>query len=137
MRKFVLFFMLGFGILPAALAEDRPEIARYFKVYSGGEGTSVRTLRIGPQANQEAIVQIIGIDHKWDGRIHKMKIEPTQRGRKYVTTADGQRYDVLVMDESGIDLNVPGMRTSTLSYDKALSAQGEPQHFLTEYLDQK
>jgi hypothetical protein len=138
MRQFILFLMLSVSFLSASAANDRPEIARYAKAYSGGEGIVVRTLRVGPQANQEAIVQITGIDHKWDGRIQKMKMEPTQRGVKYVTTADGKRYDVLVMDDGGTELYVPGIaRKTTIIYDKALSAQTEPEHLLTEYLDQK
>jgi hypothetical protein len=137
MRKFILFFMLSFGLLSTSWANDRPEISRYIKAYSGGEGVVVWVLRVGPQASQEAIVQITGIDNKWDRRIQKMKMEPTQRGMKYVSAAEGKRYDVLVMEDSGVELYVPGIRKTMVSYDKALSAQGNPEHFLTEYLAQK
>lgn len=138
MRQFILFFMLTVGFMSASSATERPEVARYVKAYSGGEGIVVRTLRLGPQANQEALVQITGIDHQWDGRIQKTKIEPTQRGVKYVVFTDGMRYEVLVMDDAGTELNAPGIaRRTTVTYDKALSVQTEPQHLLTEYLEQK
>jgi hypothetical protein len=138
MRQSILFFMLSVGLMSASSANEQPEIGRYVKAYTGGEGIVVRTLRVGHPSNQEALVQITGIDHKWDGRVHKAKIEPTHRGVKYVMTVDGKRYDVLEIDDSGTELHAPGIARRTLvTYDKTLSVQVEPQHLLTEYLEQK
>jgi hypothetical protein len=138
MRKFILIFWLSFGFISTSLASDRPETSRYLKAYGGGEGVVVWVLRVGPQANQEALVQISGIDHESDRRIRKLKIEQTPRGVKYVDARDGKRYEILTMEDSRIELFAPGVAGRlTVSYDKALSAKGDPEHFLTEFLDQK
>ena len=97
----------------------------------------VWVLRYGPQANHEAIVQIKGIDHPWDGRIQKMRIETSPRGLKYVAGNEGNRHDVLLMEDAGLEVAVPGVRRAQVSYDKVLSAQGNRSMFLTEYMEQK
>lgn len=137
MRQLIVSFLLCFTFLSPSQAGERPEAGRYIKAYSGGEGVLVWLLRVGPPANQESLVQIVGIDHKWDLRILKLKREATQRGVKYVLDADGRRYDVLVMEEGATELFIPGLRKTDLSYDKQQSAHGNAEQFLTEYLEQK
>lgn len=137
MRQLIFLFLLCFGSLSLSQAGERPEAGRYIKAYSGGEGVVVWLLRVGPPASQESLVQIVGIDHKWDLRIQKLKREATQRGVKYVLDADGRRYDVLVMEEGTTELFIPGLRKADLRYDAQHSAQGNAEQFLTDYLEQK
>ena len=122
-----------------ANAQARPEIARYINAFNGQEGITVWTLRVGATEKSEALVQITGIDHPWDMRIQKMKVEPSQGGNTYLATVDGKRFSVLVMEGASGQLYVPGSgeAQSTLTYNKDLSEQGNPEHFLTEYLQQK
>lgn len=109
---------------------------------AGTRSHSARVLRVGPLANKEALVQINGIDHPWDGQIHRLKIEPMQNGMKYVSVSGGKRFDVLQRSESAgapaFELAVPGLPGRTeLVYDRELSAEGNAQHFLSQYLEQK
>jgi hypothetical protein len=137
MRNFILLVMLSIGFAVAASAE-RPEVSRYVKAYRGGEGIAVRVLRVGPNASQEALVQITGVDHRWDGRIQKMHIEPTQRGVTYILASEGKRLAVLNMEEARVELLAPTLSGPTpLSYDRELSQQGNAQHFLSAYLEQR
>ncbi|MGP1684065.1 MAG: hypothetical protein ACTS8S_17230, partial [Giesbergeria sp.] len=109
----IIFLLLGVGGLSLASAQSRPEIGRYVKGYSGQEGVKVWTLRIGAAEKKEAIVQITGIDHAWDMRIQKMKVEASQRGNTYVATVDGKRFVVLVMEGDAGELYLPGSGEAT------------------------
>ncbi|MCS3473154.1 hypothetical protein M2401_006923, partial [Pseudomonas sp. JUb42] len=67
-------------LLPSAfiLADDaRPEVADKVMAYQGEQGMKVWTLRIGARAANEALVQVEGVDHDWNLRIRKMKVEKT------------------------------------------------------------
>lgn len=137
-RLFCLVLLLVTGGFSVASAQVRPEIARYIKAFSGQEGITVWTLRVGAADKSEALVQITGIDHAWDMRIQKMKVEPSQRGNNYLATVDGKRFVVLAMEGASGELYLPGKgdAQTTLVYSKTLSEQGNPEHFLTEYLQQ-
>lgn len=133
----LLLLFVGDG-LSFAGAPPRPEIARYIKAYSGDEGITVWTLRIGAMDKSEALVQITGIDHPWDMRIRKLKVEPSQHGHDYVTTVDGKRFVVLAMEGAYGQLYLPGSNDAQtkLIYSKTESEKGSPEHLLTEYLQQ-
>jgi len=136
MRSLLAALLLGLTL--AAHAQARPEVGRYVKAWSGPEGIVVWTLRYGPPEAQEALVQVNGIDHKWDHRILRVKTVPMQNGSKFILHADGRQYEVLTADDAGMELLVPGMaRRLPLRYEKDLSSQGNAQHFLTEYEEQK
>ncbi|MEO5561577.1 MAG: hypothetical protein ABIO49_16535 [Dokdonella sp.] len=134
----VALLLLGAGGFSVASAVPRPEVARYIKAYSGQEGITVWTLRIGAVDKSEALVQITGIDHPWDMRIRKLKVEPSQHGNNYVATVDGKRFVVLAMEGESGQLYLPGSgeAQSKLIYSKTVSEQGNPEHLLTEYLKQ-
>lgn len=140
MKKLFCIFLLliGVGASGLASAQPRPEIARYVKAYSGQEGIKVWTLRVGAVHKNEAIVQIGGIDHAWDMRIQKLRMEPSQRGTNYVATVEGKRFVVLTMEGGWGQLYLPGSgeEKTTLIYSKTLSEQGNAEHFLTDYLKQ-
>jgi hypothetical protein len=104
----------------------------------GGEGYRVWVARFGSKENQEALVQISGIDHKLDGRVIRAKVVPNAGGGsvKYTTTLDGQSYELLSVEGTKAVLRVTGAPwTSDLCYDKSLVDDRSPQHLLTDYLD--
>lgn len=138
MRKIAMLALLLASMLAHAGNPATPELGRYVKAYNGPEGTTVRILRIGPHASGEALVQVTGIDHGWDGRMMKMKIEATQQGYKYVFASGGKTYDILdFSDSDGLTLLVPGMRRrAMLQYALDKSSASIPQHMLTEYQEQ-
>ncbi len=135
----ILLTILGICLSSFAQAQARPEIAAYVKAYKGQESVKIWTLRIGPVAKNEAIVQITGIDHPWDMRIQKMHLEPSQQGTNYVATVDGKRFVVLTMRGSSGQLYLPGSNDpkASFSYSENLSKEGNAEFFLTDYLEQK
>ncbi len=136
MRQFLATILFGFILNSTAMASERPEVGRYLKVYSGGDGVIVKVLRIGPRAANEALVQIIGIDDELDGRIRKVRVQVSNSGLLFLTSGTEQR--VLAIDAIGIELFAPvyGGRLR-MNYDPARSEQAVAQHFLTDFLDQK
>ena len=127
--------ILSIASASVANAQPRPEIAKYVKGYSGQEGIKVWMLRIGPTAQNEALVQIGGVDHDWDMGIQKMKLEPGQRGTKYVTTVDGKRFVALTLESSWGEVYLPGRNNSqAVYYSKQLSEQSNAEFFLTDFL---
>lgn len=139
MRKFFMLFVLTIGLMStSSAAENRPEMSRYTTAYSGGEGFRVWVARFGPKENQEALVQISGIDHKFDGRVIRAKVIPGLGGNsvKYVATVDGQAYELLHAQAGKAQLLVTGTAwPSELCFDKSLVDDRPPQHLLTDYLD--
>lgn len=139
MRKLLLLSVLTVGLMSNSQAEERrPEMSRYTMAYSGGEGYRVWIARLGSKENQEALVQISGIDHKLDGRVIRAKIVPNAGGGsvKYTTSFDGQSYELLSVEGTKAVLRVTGAPwSSDLCYDKSLVDDRPPQHLLTDYLD--
>ncbi len=54
------------------------ELGKYVEQYTGYHGSipfTVKVLRIGEKANEEALIQISGVDDTLDGKIYKYKKE--------------------------------------------------------------
>ncbi|WP_263146708.1 hypothetical protein [Pseudomonas sp. RIT-PI-AD] len=129
------------GILltaPAFAAESpRPPIGNQVIAYSGQQGLKVWTLRVDERSANQALVQIGGIDHDWNMRIQKMAVEKTAKDVRYSTDVDGQPFVVLILRGNHGELHLPGeSQELPLGYDDALSQAGNPEHFLTDYLQQ-
>lgn len=139
MRKLLLLLVLTANLTPSLHAQERrPEVARYTMAYSGGEGYQVWITRLGAKENQEALVQINGIDHKLDGRVIRAKASRNSTGSavKYTASVDGQPYDLLSVEGSKAVLLLTGASwSSDLCYDKTIVTERPPQHLLTDYLE--
>lgn len=123
-----------------AQAEDRPPVADKVVAYAGEQGVKVWTLRIGERSANEALVQVEGVDHDWNMKIQKMKVEKTDKATRYYTTVDGQKFAALVIQGSdswaASELYLPGeSQALKLGYSESLSEQGNAQAFLTDYLN--
>lgn len=138
--RFFISLMLALLCLasePASAGGRAPEIGRYVKVYSGGEGVTVHVLRYGPEPEGQALVQVSGIDHPIDRRILLAKVEPTQRGSRYLASMGGRSYRLLEVSDGVTELLVTGGHAPvSLRYDKKLSDQEIPAHFLTAFQEQ-
>jgi hypothetical protein len=64
--RLLLTLSLVFCCFQTASAEERPEVGRYVKAFSGDTGVKVWMVRIGPESNHEVIIQVVGVDHPWD-----------------------------------------------------------------------
>jgi len=139
MRKLLVLSMLAVGLTSNVHAQGKPpEMGKYTTAYSGGEGYQVFIARFGLKENQEALVQINGIDHKLDGRVIRAKAIPSGSGAsvKYTATVDGQALELLSIESTKAVLRVTGAPwQSDLCYDKSLVTERPPQHLLTDYLD--
>ncbi len=135
-----LFFSLILSASFIAHAADsaRPEVGKYVKAYQGQENVKVWTLRIGPLSTKEVLFQIGGVDHEWDMKIFKAKIESgSNNSEKYLLKVDGKDYAALVLNGSYGELYLPGSSKSyRVSYSKNLSEESNAEHFLTDYLAQ-
>lgn len=121
----------------AVAATERPDVAKRVVAYQGEQGVKVWTLRIGERSANQALVQVEGVDHDWDMRIQKMQVEKTDKDTRYVTTVDGHRFVALIVQGVwGGELYLPGQgQPLQVGYSEGLSSQGNPDAFLTDYLD--
>jgi class 3 adenylate cyclase len=117
----------------------RPEVGKFVKAYENNSSSvKVWTVRVGPPAKNEALVQITGIDHPWDMKIFKANvITDSQQSEKYRITHNGQPFVMLIVSEHGAEVYLPDNKIHKVAYSKILAEQGNPEHFLTDYLNQK
>lgn len=129
---------LAWGSCTAQAEEARPPVADKVVAYQGQQGLKVWTLRIGEAAAGEALLQVEGLDHNWDRLIHKVKVEKSARDSRYSTELNGSKYVILIVRDGWGELYLPGeQQTRQVAYSESLSSAGEPQAFLTDYLEQK
>lgn len=121
-----------------AQAEERPEVAPKVVAFSGEQGVKVWTLRIGARSENQALVQVEGVDHDWDMRIQRMDVEKNADDTRYSTQIDGKKFVVLLVRNGWGELYLPGeAKPLMVGYDNGLSEQGNAQAFLTDYLQAK
>ncbi|CRM61880.1 hypothetical protein [Pseudomonas sp. 31 R 17] len=135
-RKWAALLCLVLAVIAGgAHAENRPEVAEKVLAYAGEGGVKVWTLRIGARTDNQALVQLEGVDHDWNMKIQKMTVEKTSKDTRYSTTVDGQKFVVLVLQKGWGELYLPGeSQALNVGYDEFLSSQGNAQAFLTDYL---
>lgn len=135
-------FALVFGVClctsaMAATDAERPPVGDRVLAFSGEQGVKVWTLRYGERSDHQALVQVDGVDHDWQKRIQKMNVEKTSKDTRYSTTVEGKTFVALIVRGNSGELYLPGEgKEMPLSYDQALSDQGNAQYFLTDYLQQ-
>ncbi|MBX7221950.1 MAG: hypothetical protein K1Y36_18500 [Blastocatellia bacterium] len=133
-------FMVGGD---SATAQTRPEVAKYAKVYIGAEGLRVTTLRVGPRERNEYLVGIRGIDHPWDGKIfvHRFEDVSSSYRQRYEFSMPyhGHTYTTIILrGDSYGEIYLEGERKErTIYLSEELSDEVIPEHFLTEYLEQR
>ncbi|SDX48648.1 hypothetical protein [Pseudomonas salomonii] len=135
-RKWAALLCLVLAVIAGgAQAENRPEVAEKVLAYAGEGGVKVWTLRIGARNDNQALVQLEGVDHDWNMKIQKMTVEKTSKDTRYSITVDGQKFVVLVLQKGWGELYLPGeSQALNVGYDEFLSSQGNAQAFLTDYL---
>lgn len=133
--------------LAAAVAVDRrarlrfPYVAGVIEqsrqVKASADGVKVSTLRYGPRERQQALIQVTDVDHAIDGRILLASTRATDKHTRYTVQLEGRAHVLLILNEGTGELFVPGAPKPTpVSYDAGLSAQSNPEHCLTDDLEQ-
>lgn len=138
-------FVLGAlftAFIPAQAQEKgqvRPEIGPYMAAYRSWDLAEVWIARVGPRADNQVLIQVLGIDHDWDKRVWKATVETVKNNEKrYTVTVDGKKYTLLTTQEGAGELFLPGETgAQKLHYDRDLSRAGDPPAFLTFYLRQE
>lgn len=123
---------------PIQAAPSRPEVGPQVQAYTGAEGVKVWLARVGPRTADEALVQIGGIDHDWNMTIQKMARQEVNGQQRYSVSLGGRKFVALILHGEGRGaLYLPGSsRERPVWYSEELSAQGNPEAFLTDYLKQ-
>ena len=142
MKSFLLSLLLLISTLFAtsqtyANEPERPEVAKYVSVYESATGISVSIVRIGAPEKAEALLQIVGIDHTWDGKIFKVQVRSTKTRNIYFVDQKGQEFQIALINDGYGSLHLPDLNKEiALHYAKDLSRSANSEHFLTAYLNQ-
>ncbi|WP_372160938.1 hypothetical protein ACCP91_14200 [Xanthomonas axonopodis pv. cyamopsidis] len=118
-------------------AAARPEVAKQAKAYSSSDGVKVSTLRYGPREKNQALMQVTGADSEIDDKILLATTAATQKDTRYTVQLKGRPYVLLILDEGGGELYLPdAAKPARVGYDAGVSEQINPEHYLTDYLEQ-
>lgn len=121
-----------------ALAQARPQVGKYAKVYKGSEGLYLTVARIGPAENNETLLVIEGVDHPWDGKIFIAKTQKYPNKTEYAIQVDGKDYVVFINRSGSGEVYLQKIgNPDHVYYDEDRSKQVIPEHFLTAYLKQQ
>lgn len=121
----------------------RPQVGKYCKLYKAGEGLVVSLLRVGPESNNEMLVGFNGFDHPWDEKIFKAKVVSADGRQEFTIRYEDRPFVVLVIREryGQSTLFVPKYGTEQperpLQYSQQLSAECDPDIFLSQYINQQ
>lgn len=118
--------------------QNRPDVGKYVKAYKGGEGITVWTTRLGKPDEHKALIQFSGAENAYDMRILAADVEQTGKDSRYAIDHNGGKFVVFIVSDGAGELYLPGSAESVrVYYNEDASRQGNSDHFLTEYLDQK
>lgn len=123
-------------------AADRPKVGAYVQAYAGEENVSVYIVRLGAPESAEALVLVSGVDSEIDGIIQKAVVINDGSGRRsYRVKGAKEEYELLRLERTSGRLFVAthphGLGDYRVSYDQGLSRSTNPEHLLTQWLDQK
>ena len=98
-------------------------------------------MRIGPKAENEALVQVSHVDNDIDGQIFRCKVKALQEGEKsYTAVIKGESFELLRLKEGNGSLHIPDESAAwSVAYSNELSDSdvANPEHFLTAYQNQQ
>ena len=137
-------------VLAQKSSDVRPEVGEYAEVYRGEKNLQVTIVRLGKREDKEALIEIVGIDHPWDKRIFRAKVNDYTTGSDaddkkidYKIKVNGVDYSLIAARGYGRELYLrengdSGKESSyNLYYSKALSEDSKPEFLLTAYLEQE
>ncbi len=140
----ILLFVLSFTAFVNAQSA-RPEVGKYCNVYVNNENLQITTLRLGKPENNEVLFEIFGIDHPFDKKILKAKLNENGRNLEHIIQYEGKDWTIAIKqtDSYGDNFTVflpnKGKKLSEfrIQYSKELSNQCTPEFLLTAFLEQK
>lgn len=129
----------------------RPVVAQVCKVYTGYEGLMITTVRLGEESKNEALVKVSGIDHPWNNKVFKAKMNKYKSNSasnnfniEYEIEWKGKKHKVLIGSGESVGLFtayiIPfGSQQieHRLNYDVGQSNYTSAERLLTEYLEQQ
>ena len=127
---------------PAATAEpiDNAQLeGATLSVFTGSTGLTVQHLGLGgtdaDELNQEFLVQVTGFTGAWDKHVFRCQIEIKGHQERYVTTIDGQRFVLFIIQKDGTGVVFqPGTdREFQVTYNEVRSQQGSIEQLVAAY----
>ena len=121
----------------------RPEIGKYCKVYRGTENLQITMLRVGKEAANEVLFEMVGIDHPYDGKILKAKSVVDGLRTNITIKVDGRDWVIATKrnDEQSSSWSIylpnKGAKESEYQvyYSEARSADCKPEYLLTAWIE--
>ncbi len=125
-----------------AVAADRPQVGPYVQAYSGEENVAVYVVRLGAPEKAEALILVSGVDSAIDGVVQKAVVSNDGSGRRsYRVKSGNQDYEILRLERTGgrvfLATHPHGLGDYRVAYDQSLSRSANPEHLLTQWLEQK
>lgn len=138
----LLFCIVCLSATTMSQPADNGETGRYCKKYNGGEGVIVTIMRIGDDKSNEALVAIEGVDHSWDRKIFKAKVNSYDNKKDFTISVKGKSFTALTWRDGRYILMLPKENAIEqmefyLAYSKDLSGECKPEWLLKEYKEQK
>ena len=140
--RVVLIALAGLTLSAHAAEQERPQVARYAKVYRGPEGLTISLLGIGAPDSNKFLLQYTGINHDWDMKIFEVEKVVSGTGHNYKMTINGREYHTFVErpswgGASSYEVYIPTLADGmNVVYDEGYSQRVVPEHYLTDYLQQ-
>ncbi len=141
----LLSILIGFPAMAQTkkMANSRPEVGKFCKLYRAGEGLIVSLVRVGPESNNEMLVGFNGFDHPWNEKIFKAKVVTADGRQEFTIQNNGRPWVVLVLREryGESTVFVPKYGSEQMErpvrYSQELSGQCDPDIFLSQYINQR
>ncbi len=143
MKKHKAIFLIVYScfiMVANAQVTNETEMGKVCKIYTGSEGLRVVMGRVGPEANNEMLIGIEGIDHPWSGKIFKAKVARFDgkmdvtievEGRPWVLLTYRHEY-ILYLSKYGNE-----QQERRLEYSDSLSSECKPEWLRADYLKQE
>lgn len=132
--KKILLSLLMMGATMLSATGNAAEVGKVVYAFEGDLGSTVWTARYGVESTNQALVQIMFVDHELSGKILLASTEETEKEKRYIIQVKDKPYTLLIQRKNALELYLPSTKSSlSLSYNKSLSREGNPQAFLSEY----
>lgn len=151
-KKVTTLIFVLFSLCTMSMAQGkRPEVGTVCKVYTGAEGLMITTCRLSEESKNEALIGFSGVDHPWNGKIFKAKVNKFKSNSNnnnfnldYQIEWQGKKYTILTYRDSyrgGFTAYLTPYGSlqpeHALSYNEGASSNCSPERLLTEYLEQE
>lgn len=129
---------LAWGSCTAQAEQARPPVADKVVAYQGQQGLKGLDPAYRRSGGRRSAVAGRRTGPRLGPPDPQGKGGKSARDSRYSTELNGSKYVILIVRDGWGELYLPGeQQTRQVAYSESLSSAGEPQAFLTDYLEQK